>query len=56
MTQYWFNLRTHEVEEGPQSPGIDRSGPYATREEAAQALERMRARTEAWDREDAEDR
>jgi hypothetical protein len=56
MTQYWFNLKTHQVEEGPQSPGIDRAGPYASREEAAKAVATMRARTEAWDAEDAADR
>jgi hypothetical protein len=37
MTAWWFNNKTHEVEEGPQSPGADRDGPFATREDAARA-------------------
>ncbi|NLA64461.1 MAG: methionine aminopeptidase [Leucobacter sp.] len=36
---YWFNTRTQDVEEGPQSLSIDRLGPFATREEAARAPE-----------------
>ncbi len=31
---YWFNTRSGEVEEGPQSLSMDRLGPFATREEA----------------------
>jgi len=34
---WWYNHRTGEVEEGPQSLGSDRDGPYASREEAAGA-------------------
>lgn len=55
-SEFWFNLTTHEVEEGKQSPAVDRAGPYATRAEAEQALARIRARNEAWDAEDAEER
>jgi hypothetical protein len=55
-TEFWFNITTHEVEEGKQSPAVDRAGPYATRAEAEQALARIRSRNEAWDAEDAEDR
>lgn len=53
MAQYYFNLSTGQVEalEG-KSPAKDVLGPYATREEAQQALEKARARTEAWDEED----
>lgn len=36
---YWYNTRTGEVEDGPQSLSIDRLGPFATREEAARAPE-----------------
>lgn len=32
---YWYNLRTGEVEEGPQSLSIDRLGPFTTHEEAS---------------------
>ena len=31
---YWYNTRSGEVEEGPQSLSIDRLGPFATRAEA----------------------
>ena len=52
-TQYYFNLTTGQVEpaEG-KSAAKDVLGPYATRAEAEQALERARARTEDWDEED----
>lgn len=36
---YWYNTRTGEVEEGPQSLSIDRLGPFSTREEAARGPE-----------------
>lgn len=46
--QWWYNHRTGEVEEGPQSLGSDRDGPYASREEAARAPEIARERARAW--------
>ncbi|HLS92945.1 MAG TPA: SPOR domain-containing protein [Microbacterium sp.] len=49
---YWYNLKTGEVEHGPQSPAIDRAGPFATAEEAARALEILRERSEQWDEDD----
>lgn len=49
QNQWWFNLSTQEVEQGPGSGNHDRMGPYATRDEAAGAIERARARTEAFD-------
>jgi hypothetical protein len=54
MAEYYFNLRTREVEEGRQSPWTDLMGPYPTREAAAAALETARERTEAEDARDAE--
>jgi len=36
---FWYNTRSGEVEEGPQSLSIDRLGPFASREEAARAPE-----------------
>ncbi|GIG27471.1 SPOR domain-containing protein [Cellulomonas marina] len=51
---YWYNTRTHEVEEGRQSDWSHLMGPYATRGEAAKALETAKARTQAWDDEDAQ--
>lgn len=49
MGEFWFNLTTHAVEEGRQSPGDVRMGPYATRAEAEHALEHARDRSQAWD-------
>jgi hypothetical protein len=54
-TEFWFNTKTHEVEEGKVSPAVDRAGPYATREEAARAIETIKARNAALDAEDAAD-
>ncbi len=52
--QWWFNLRTHEVEHGAGAPNMERLGPYATKEEAESALERAHERSEAWDAQDDE--
>ncbi|WP_125099727.1 methionine aminopeptidase [Leucobacter chromiireducens] len=49
---YWFNTRTGEVEEGPQSLSVDRVGPFATREEAAHANQILERRARAWREED----
>jgi hypothetical protein len=46
---WWFNLRTQQVEQGQGDPNAERLGPYATREEAEGVLERMKARNEAFD-------
>lgn len=54
--KFYFNVRTHEVEQGPRSMAKDRLGPYNTYAEAAQALDRARARAVAWEEEEkAED-
>jgi SPOR domain len=49
MPQYWYNVVTHEVEVDAQSDWTQLIGPYATREEAEKALERVAQRNEAWD-------
>jgi hypothetical protein len=36
--QFWYNIRTHEVEVGPQSLSQDRIGPFETAQEAQDAL------------------
>jgi len=51
-SQYWYNTATHEVEQGMQSPNRDRVGPFATREDAQHALDRIRANNERWDEQD----
>jgi hypothetical protein len=57
MTAWWFNNKTGEVEEGPQSLGADRDGPFPSREEAALAPQILAERARRWAEEEAaEDR
>ncbi|MGK4583627.1 hypothetical protein [Kitasatospora sp. HPMI-4] len=45
----WFYCIKHaKVEEGPECPAKDRLGPYASREEAAHALEIADERNREW--------
>ncbi|MFJ5882395.1 hypothetical protein [Kitasatospora cineracea] len=45
----WFYCIKHgKVEEGPECPAKDRLGPYASREEAAHALETAAERNQEW--------
>jgi hypothetical protein len=50
--QWWYNHKTGEVEQGRQSLGLHRDGPFATREEALRAPEIARERSRAWDEEE----
>lgn len=50
---FWYNLRTGEVEQGFESPSVDRVGPFETRAEAERALEILRANSAKWAEEDA---
>ncbi|WP_298252878.1 SPOR domain-containing protein [uncultured Arthrobacter sp.] len=52
MTEYWFNVRTREVEEDRQSDWKQLIGPYATRSEAENALQKVKERNEAWESDD----
>lgn len=54
MTEYYYNLETGEVEEGRITEGLNRMGPYASREEALQALSLARERNLRWEEEDRE--
>lgn len=54
--QYWYNTETGEVEEGHRSDWSKLMGPYPTADEARHALEKAKARTLAWDKEDEERR
>ncbi len=47
--QWWFNLRTQQVERGPGAPNAERMGPYPSEREAADALDLARLRNEAWE-------
>ncbi|GAA2042429.1 hypothetical protein N0X72_07100 [Streptomyces carpaticus] len=46
--EWYYCLKHQKVEEGPECPAKDRLGPYATREEAARAIETARERDEDW--------
>ncbi|WP_427017187.1 SPOR domain-containing protein [Pseudarthrobacter sp. P1] len=52
MGQFWYNVKTHEVEEDAMSDWTQLIGPYDSREEAEAALEKVRKRNEAWDADD----
>jgi hypothetical protein len=52
VAEFYYNLKTGEVEDGHQSTWTSLMGPYPTREEAEQALETARRRNEAWDEDD----
>jgi len=49
---FYFNIETHQVEEGRQSDYTKLMGPYPTREAAEQALETARRRNQSWDAQD----
>ncbi len=50
--EYFYNTKTKMVEQGRQSSWEHLMGPYATREEAAGALEIAKHRNEAWEDDD----
>lgn len=57
MTEWWYNSKTGDVEEGAQSLALDRDGPFKSREEAARAPEIIAERARKWaEDEAAEDR
>lgn len=47
--EFYYNLKTGQVEEGQQSPVKDLWGPFATRGEAEKAMETARKRNEELD-------
>lgn len=52
---YWYNTKTKEVEEGPQSLASYRVGPFKTREEAAHGMQTLNERAREWNEETEED-
>ena len=56
MTEWWYNHKTGEVEEGPQSLGSDRDGPFASRKDAERAPQIAAERARAWAAEEENDR
>ena len=55
MAEWWYNNKTGEVEEGAQSLGSDRNGPFTSREDAARAPQIAAERAREWAEEDARD-
>ena len=47
--EWYYCLEHKTVEEGPDCPGKDRFGPYATRAEAQHAMEIAAARNLEWE-------
>ena len=39
--QFWLNLKTNQVESGPQSLSVDRIGPFGSAAEAAKGKEML---------------
>ena len=50
--EWWYNVVTHQVEEGAQSLGPDRLGPFKTRDGAERAEAIIAERARAWNAED----
>ncbi|WP_405750649.1 hypothetical protein OHA44_27675 [Streptomyces sp. NBC_00144] len=46
---WYYCLQHKKVEDGPECPGKNRFGPYATREEAAHAMDKVAERNLEWD-------
>ncbi|MET3806474.1 hypothetical protein ABIB25_003489 [Nakamurella sp. UYEF19] len=53
-TAFYYNLKTHEVEEEGQSKAKELLGPYPDRESAANALQSVRDREEVKSTQDRE--
>ncbi|GAB47839.1 hypothetical protein [Mobilicoccus pelagius] len=50
---FWFNIKTHQVEDDEHtSPKENLLGPYPTREAAQNALQSTADRTAAWEEEE----
>ena len=52
---FLFNLKTKQVEHGLKSSSLDRIGPFHTEAEAKNAEATVRARSEEWKKQDAEE-
>ncbi|MBO9577857.1 MAG: methionine aminopeptidase [Microbacteriaceae bacterium] len=46
--EWWYNERTGEAEHGRQAHGVDRIGPFRTREDAQRAPEIVAERARRW--------
>jgi hypothetical protein len=54
LTEWFYNNKTGEVEEGRQSIASELDGPFASREEAANAPAIIAERARKWAAEDAQ--
>jgi hypothetical protein len=52
VTEWYYNIKTGEVEEGKQSIASDLDGPFPSRDEAARAPEIIAERATQWAEED----
>ena len=53
--EYWFNLKTQQVESGPQSLSLDRIGPFPDFDTAKAGPDTIIARAKALREEDQKD-
>jgi hypothetical protein len=53
--RWYFCVKHQTVEPEDGCPAKDRLGPYATREEAAHAMDKVRERNEEWDAANGDD-
>ncbi|MET4780110.1 methionine aminopeptidase [Glaciihabitans sp. UYNi722] len=53
MTEWYYNNRTGEVEEGRQSLASEVDGPFESKEDAARAPEIIAERSRKWAEDDA---
>lgn len=54
--EFWFNTKTMSVEVGKQTLALYRIGPFPSAEEASNALQTLKNRSDAWAEEEKEDR
>jgi hypothetical protein len=52
VTEWFYNIKTGEVEEGRQSVASDLDGPFPSREEAERAPQIIAERSKKWADED----
>jgi hypothetical protein len=55
MTQWWYNHKTGQAEEGPQSLGVDRDGPFENLEQAEHAPQIIAERARKWAEDEGSD-
>lgn len=50
--EWFYCLKHHKVEEGPECAGRDRMGPYPSRDAADRAMATVAERNDEWDAKD----